>query len=98
MSKITDWILSVSCGVKHDNQAGDVFNGLGFESVDTSAVCGGLVDRPTPAAPMKRKKSGLNGYYEANGNILEVDFERARTVRDMRAWCDNAWGGSVARD
>ena len=84
--------------VRNDDQASNVWNGLDFGSVDSRAVCSGIVDRPAPAAPMRKKQSGLNGYYEANGNILEVDFERARTVRDMRAWCDNAWGGSVARD
>lgn len=98
MSKMSDWILWVSGGVKHDDQAGDVFSGMGFWSADTSAVCSGLVDRTAPAAPMKRKKLGINGYYEKNGNILEVDFERARMVRDMGAWCTRAWGNSVARD
>lgn len=98
MSKITDWILSVSCGVKHDDKAGDVFSGLDFGSVDSRAVCSGLVDRTAPAAPMKRKKLGINGYYTKKGNVLVVDFERHRTVIGMRRWCDNAWGSSVARD
>ena len=84
--------------VRNDDQASDVWNGLDFGSSDCRAVRSDAASRPAPAAPMRKKQSGLNGYYEANGNIMEVDFERARTVRDMRSWCDNAWGGSVARD